>query len=425
MPSAAHGLLSDFASPPLSNRPMLRWWWPHGLVDVDELRHEIDEMHAAGFGGAEIQDVHFSVEVVMDPEGHGWGTEPWTNAVLSASEYAKTLDFEIDIALGPTYPAANPGITPDSEGAEKEVATGHVIVSDGQKYSGNVPPATAASGGGVNNQTLIALQAFRMNTTSSVSAVPVILDQDTLINLDHKVGSGSFTFVPPDNGTWFIISYWMRGTGQVAEGGVHTDPPSYVIDHVSVAGIDSMTKFWDEQIFSPRLKSVFKKIGGSFFEDSLELQYNTLWTPKLRDEFRSRTGYDLWPYLPAVAQEDQKSIFELSDSNLNRGVINDFWDVMGALYVDYHIGTLKPWAHELGMTVRAQVYGLPTPATSASGALDISEGETLGFKNLGDYRTIAGVNNMKGQSLFSNEACAMAGEAYMLTWELCMLRLSA
>jgi hypothetical protein len=55
---------------------------------------------------------------------------------------------------------------------------------------------------------------------------------------------------------------------------------------------------------------------------------------------------------------------------------------------------------------------------SASGAIDIPEGETLGFNNLGDYRSIAGPANMKGQKLMSNEACAFAGAAYSVTWDL-------
>ena len=41
----------------MSARPKLRWWWPHCLVDPDEIRNEIDQMYAAGFGGAEINDV--------------------------------------------------------------------------------------------------------------------------------------------------------------------------------------------------------------------------------------------------------------------------------------------------------------------------------------------------------------------------------
>lgn len=375
-------------------------------------------MHDAGFGGAEIEDVHHSVHVTLDPEGHGWGTEAWVDAVQAASQRAKSLDFQIDLAIGPSYPAANPNITPDSEGAEKELATGRVVIEGGKKYEGPVPPPYVAADEGVNNETLVTLHAYRMNATSSTTAVPVVLEEDSLISLKCKVRDGEFSFTPPDNGTWIVIAFWLRGTGQLPEAGPHTDPLSYVIDHFSTAGVDSTTDFWEDHILTPKIRSLMKNIGGSIFEDSIELEYSTLWTPNLREEFKKRMGYDLFRYLPAIAQEKQKNAFKFSNADLTRGVINDFWDVMGQLYVDNHVGSVKPWAHDLGMKLRAQVYGLPTAAMTASGAIDIPEGESLGFKNLGDYRSIAGPANMKGQTLMSNEACAFAGQAYTVTWDL-------
>lgn len=402
----------------MSARPKLRYWWPHGLVETDEIKREIDQMHDAGFGGAEIEDVHHSVHVTLDPEGHGWGTEAWVEAVQAASQHAESLDFQIDIAIGPSYPAANPNITPDSEGAQKEVVTGRVVVQNGDKYSGPVPPPYVAAEDGVTEETLVSLHAYKMANTSLTTAVPVVLEEDSLISLKCKVKDDEFSFTPPDNGTWIVIAYWLRGTGQLPEAGPHTDPLSYVIDHFSSAGVESSTDYWDDHILNPEVRSLMKGIGGSIFEDSIELEYSTLWTPKLRTEFKNRMGYDLFRYLPAVVQEKQKNAFKFSDDNLNRGVINDFWTVMGQLYVDRHVGTIKPWANDLGMKLRAQVYGLPTAAMTASGSVDIPEGESLGFKNLGDYRSIAGPANMKGQKLMSNEACAFAGAAYTVTWDL-------
>ena len=418
MPDSAGHLMSAFAEPPMSAKPKLRWWWPHGLVDEDEIKLEVDQMYEAGFGGAEIEDVHHSVHVELDPEGHGWGTDAWVNAVMAASEHADGLDFQIDIALGPSYPAANPYITPDSEGSEKEVATGRVVVDGGKRYHGPAPQPYVEAEKGVNDQELVEVQAYRMNDTSSVDAVPVILEEDSLVNLKYKGYNSTITFTPPDNGTWIIIAFWMRGTGQLPEAGPHTEPISYVIDHFSTAGVRSSTDFWNDHVLNPDIKGLMKRIGGSIFEDSIELEYSTLWTPKLREEFKKRKGYDLFRYLPAVAQENQKNAFRFSDGELNRGVINDYWDVLGQLYVDYHVGSLKPWANDLGMKLRAQIYGLPTAAMTASGTIDISEGESLGFKNLGDYRSIAGPANMKGQKLMSNEACAFAGSAYTVTWDL-------
>lgn len=71
-----------FARPGAAVRPRFRWWWPDGLVDPAEIRREIDQIAAAGFGGAEIVAVHHSIrdKSVLDPAGHGWEPRPGTPA---------------------------------------------------------------------------------------------------------------------------------------------------------------------------------------------------------------------------------------------------------------------------------------------------------------------------------------------------------
>ena len=53
----------------------------------------------------------------------------------------------------------------------------------------------------------------------------------------------------------------------------------------------------------------------------------------------------------------------------------------------------------------------------ASALLDIPEGESLGFKNLDDYKRQAGARDLAGNTILSNEAGATAGGAYSTTWE--------
>ena len=72
------------------------------MVDPTEISNEINQMFAAGFGGAEIEDVYLSITLAVDPEGHDWATTPWITAVNSASQHAKQLGFQIDISLGPS-----------------------------------------------------------------------------------------------------------------------------------------------------------------------------------------------------------------------------------------------------------------------------------------------------------------------------------
>ena len=54
-PLAAQSLEARFAAPPQTDRPWVRWWWPGGAVDTEELDREIGLLDKSGFAGAEIQ----------------------------------------------------------------------------------------------------------------------------------------------------------------------------------------------------------------------------------------------------------------------------------------------------------------------------------------------------------------------------------
>jgi hypothetical protein len=98
----------------------------------------------------------------------------------------------------------------------------------------------------------------------------------------------------------------MRGTGQPPEAGLTYDPDGSVIDHFSQARSEASIQFWENTILSPGLRNLFQSIGGSIFEDSLELKYNTLWIPLLPTTFKQRNGYDILSVLPGIVLENQK-----------------------------------------------------------------------------------------------------------------------
>lgn len=409
-------VVAGFARPVQAVRPKLRWWWPHGLVDVAEIEREVDEMAAAGFGGAEIEDVHHSVEVPMDPAGHGWGTAPWVRAVEAAFARAHRHTMSMDIAVGPSWPAAFPTITPDSDGAAKEIVHGRALVQGGATYSGPVPEPFQAPEDGVTRQTLVAVQALQIDPSSSPTDDRVRLRGETLIDLTGAVKDGRITWTAPDGGQWLLIAYRVRGTGQRPEAGPHTVPRSYVIDHFSRSGAQVLIDTWEKRVLTPRLRRLMRSTGGAMFEDSLEFEATTYWTPDLEEEFRRRKGYSLRDYLPVIVREDEDHVFEY-EPETSRRVLNDYWGVLGNLYIDGHVVPVREWAHGLGMQLRVQPYGLRTDAMAAAAALDISEGESLGFNNLDDYRSLAGGRDMGGKQILSNEAAAFAGSAYTVTWD--------
>ena len=77
-PAQAADFPSEFATPSRDVQPKFRWWWPNASWTTPRSRRELDQMADAGFGGAEIADVHHSAKQPLDPAGHGWGTAAWS-----------------------------------------------------------------------------------------------------------------------------------------------------------------------------------------------------------------------------------------------------------------------------------------------------------------------------------------------------------
>ena len=409
---------AGFGAPPRSAAAKFRWWWPNGQVDLDQIAREVDAVADAGFGGLEVADVHHSGIVDLDVEHFGWGSPHWIAALERALTQAARRGITLDLSMGPSWPAAVPTITPDSPAASQELAHGVVTVPGGTTFSGPVPASVLPAAKGVTRQAILAVQAAPVVGTPT--ATVTTLDPSSIIDLTSTVtGTGpeaQISWTAPAGGNWVLLGHWLRGSGQEPESGPFTTPTSYVVDHFSAAGRLASTGYWDDVILSRRIKRLLRQAGGAFFEDSLEIETtSTIWTPAFRTEFRRQMGYDLLPYLPGVLQLKGKYPFSFGTA-LNNHLRDDVNTVLSNLYRDHHLLGLKSWAHGLGMTLRVQPYGLSTDSLGFAALLDIPEGESLGFKNLDDYRVLSGGRDLAGHSLLSCEAICYANGAYSTTW---------
>ncbi|MEV0404108.1 glycosyl hydrolase [Actinoallomurus sp. NPDC050550] len=419
---ARAGTAGRFTRPDVSVAPKFRWWWPDGNVDPAEIRREVDQIADAGFGGAEIAAVHHSIadKSVLDAAGHGWGSPAWVDAVEAALDQARRRGVTIDLTIGPAWPAAVPTITPDGPAAVKELAYGSATVAAGATYDGPVPAPAIAPAATVTAQKLLLVQAARVDAANSTRK-ETGLDLASVQDLTGRIADGRLSWTAPSDGSWVVIAHWERGSGQTPESGPHTSPAAYVVDHFSAAGTRAVTDYWESHILTQDVRRLIRRAGATLFEDSIEIETKALqWTPDLPAEFARRKGYALAPYLPAIVQKSGNQVFAY-EAAPTRHVRHDFWDVVSQLFNEHHVTALKKWAHSIGLDLRAQPYGLQTDAIASAAILDVPEGESIGFKNLDDWRCLAGGRDMAGTTVLSGEIGAYNGGAYNTTWKRFLL----
>ena len=75
--SSGNTFAEQFANPSFENKPKIRWWFPSGAVDIEQVKHEIDEFVKQGFGGAEI----LCKEVVDEA---GWNSQAYIDVIAQA-----------------------------------------------------------------------------------------------------------------------------------------------------------------------------------------------------------------------------------------------------------------------------------------------------------------------------------------------------
>ncbi|OIJ24011.1 glycosyl hydrolase [Nocardioides luteus] len=423
----------SFRKPGTTTAAGFRWWWPHGLVDPAEIAREVDQVADAGFGVLEVADVTHSLRarnIDIDVATYGWGSAPWVAGVKAALAQAAKRGVRVDVTVGPSWPAAVPTITPDDDAACTELVHGQAVVAAGSTYDAALPEPVVEPAPSVTRSELVTVQAHRITgyvRDRNNNVTSTILDPASYLDLSASVEGEHLTWTAPAEpagATWVLLATWQRGSGQEPEAGPHTSPRAYVVDHFSRRGAQKVIDLWQDRLLDGELRTLLRKAGGYLFEDSLEIETDaTIWTRDLLDEFQARHGYDLRPWLPFVLDKDEKYQFSLAaadpataDALRTNEIRDDYNIVLSDLYRDQHLRPMQEFAKSLGMGIRIQPYGLETDTMQHAAVVDVPETESLGFKNLDDYRVMAAGRDLAGHTVLSCEAICYNGAAYNTTW---------
>jgi hypothetical protein len=163
----------------------------------------------------------------------------------------------------------------------------------------------------------------------------------------------------------------------------------WVLDHYSLPALQNHLKTVGE----PMLRALAKTPPYAVFSDSLEV-YNNDWTDDFLAEFRKRRGYDLVPYLPALAGD-------IGDKTA--AIRHDWGQTLSELADERYLVPARRWAEQHGTRFRSQTYGIP-PVTLSSGKLvDLNEGEGSHWRRFSTSRWASSSSHLYGKPVTSSE----------------------
>jgi hypothetical protein len=365
-------------SPPAAAKPMTRWWWFGGAVTPEEITRELTFMRDAGLRGAEIQPVY---PVAVDNAAKGVRNLPYfspefTGMLRHASREARRLGLQLDFTLGSGWPYGGPFVT--SNLAARRLRALSQDVTGPRQFSWKLDPLLV----GEDRMVGVVVAPVREDGAP-------MLDQAEVLPRPHppsgetRVGWLDRVDVPP--GRWRVMVFIDSPTGMLVKRPT-LGMEGLVIDHHNSAALRQFLEAAGDRVFD----AIGASDGSPFhsiFCDSLEV-YGADWTERLLAEFKTRRGYDLTPYLPALVADA---------GPITPHVRYDYHLTLSDLIIADFFEPLVQWSGRRGVQARIQAHGAMGDVLRGYGIADIPEGENI---FLGDRHQV----NLKHRRLASSAA---------------------
>jgi hypothetical protein len=366
--SPSTDLADTFKNPPPATRPYVLWMWMGSNVSERGITRDLEAMKEAGIGGATI----FSVASTLTP----WAgvilksptpeiitfTEPWWAMLRHAAAEAYRLGLELILFNCAGYESSGgTWITPEL--SMQEVVWSEQRVTGGSRFAGILarptvdphpqtpfPQVYIPSLGRVGIPIVEARQTYFKDI--AVFAVPSegAVAKERIIDLSgHMTPNGGINWDAPE-GSWTLYRFGHTTTGALIQP-AQWDATGLECDKMSVEAVT----FHIQHVLSELKKHLGDFAGTSLttlYFDSYEAGEPT-WTGKMREEFQTRRGYDLKPWLPVFAGRTV-----VSDAETAR-FKQDFKRTVHDLYRDCYWATSGPLAHAAGLKIGAEPYEGP------------------------------------------------------------------
>ena len=351
--SLADELENVFRQPPAQARPWVYWFWMGSTITRDGITGDLQALHDAGFGGS----VMCSMADICTPWPAPIANSPtpdiltfndkWWQLVRHATLESRRLGLEFGIGNCAGYETCGgPWITPEL--SMQEVVWSETKFSGPGKFSGKVLKPSPDSHAHqpfpvyIGNTGKLDLPEVPARKTLfqdiALVAVPAKgnIATNQIFDLSNKLSADGKLDWDAPAGDWVIYRFGHTTMGSMLQ------PCQWEAIGLQV---DMMSReamaFNMDYLIGTIQKHAGDLIGQGLnfvWFDSYEAGTPT-WTPKMREEFQARRGYDLVRFLPTFAQRTVGSKNETKQFN------DDFKRTVKDLYRDVYFTVIREKLH--------------------------------------------------------------------------------
>lgn len=374
-------LARHFATTPDSSKPQTWWHWMSGNITKEGITADLEAMKHVGINGAEIFNVSEGI-----PDGPAPFMSPqWLELFRHAAAEADRLGMELCFHNCAGWSSSGgPWVKP--EHAMQTIVTIEVKIQGGKAFKGMLPQPPIKAGY-YRDIAVLAFPTPKDNTRidklepkglfgfsyeygqqPDAKAVPAsaVVPRDSIIDLTARLATGGELTWDAPAGDWTILRIGHTPTGKDN----HPAPEAgrgLECDKLSREALDA---HWAAGI-APILKKLGPLAGKSVNDcliDSYEVGCNN-WTPKFREEFIKRRGYDPIPFLPVLAGR------YVDGGEITERFLWDFRRTVGDLFAENYYDYFAELCHKNGLMASVEPYDGPFECLQVGAKADIVMGE--------------------------------------------------
>lgn len=363
-----------FQTPPVTSKPFVRWWWNGDKVTAAEILRELDVMKAAGIGGVEINPIRFPGGDDLGIPSLQWLSPEWIEMVKIALKGAEERGMICDIIVGSGWPFGGEFLQPEEQTQlmtqtalkVKGPATLQLKTADLLKEAS--PQVASKYEGATSELCSFCLAPVEMTTFAPAKDIPFEKGTD-IVSIELPEGEHILYALVKVTGFQAVINGAPGAAGPV-------------MNHYNQVAVEKYLNRMSDNLF-PAIKNL--KGFRAMFCDSMELE-GANWCPDFMEEFQTRRGYDVEPYLPfilykvghmghAIEGAVATTLSGEAKEEVDR-VRYDFFVTCMEIVRDRFLKPYTQWCHTHNFKSRVQTYGREFHPLEASMEVDIPECET-------------------------------------------------